>query len=71
MRSIFFNGLAVFFAALLGNTFGKYFSEGYKVLLNQVIGLSALVIGLSAITSGVATSPYRLAFIIDFSWISF
>ncbi|MBW9325012.1 DUF554 domain-containing protein [Enterococcus casseliflavus] len=64
MSSIFLNGVSVLIATVVGNAFGKYFSEAYKALLNQVIGLSALVIGLTAITSSVESSDYRLFFIL-------
>lgn len=53
------NGVAVFMASILGSASGKYFSETYKALLNQVTGISTIVIGLTAITSSVANIPYQ------------
>lgn len=53
------NGVAVFMASILVSASGKYFSETYKALLNQVTGFSIIVTGLTAITSSVANSPYQ------------
>ncbi|THE12061.1 DUF554 domain-containing protein [Enterococcus hirae] len=63
MQYIFINGLSVVIGSIVGAMFGKKFSENYKELLNSVIGLSAIVVGFTSITKGVATSSYKIVFI--------
>lgn len=39
-------------------------NDGYKSILNQVIGISALIIGISTTMSSISTSQYQIIFII-------
>jgi len=39
-------------------------NDGYKSILNQVIGISALIIGMSTTMSSISTSQYQIMFII-------
>lgn len=56
------------FSIICGSTFGaiskRFMNDGYKSILNQVIGIRALIIGMSTTMSSISTSQYQIMFII-------
>ncbi|WP_339236677.1 DUF554 family protein [Paenibacillus sp. FSL R5-0517] len=42
----------------------EFMNDGYKSILNQVIGISALIIGTSTTMNSISNSQYQIMFII-------
>ncbi|WP_339276360.1 DUF554 family protein [Paenibacillus sp. FSL W8-0426] len=56
------------FSMICGSTIGaiskRFIHESYKSILNQVIGVSALIIGISTTMNSLSTSEFQVMFII-------
>ncbi|MCL6660895.1 DUF554 family protein [Paenibacillus amylolyticus] len=59
-----FNCFSIICRNTLGAISKRFMNEGYKSILNQVIGISALIIGMSTTMSSISTSQYQIMFII-------
>ncbi|MGW7157942.1 DUF554 family protein [Paenibacillus taichungensis] len=64
MLGILINCFSIICGSTLGAISKKFMNDGYKSILNQVIGISALIIGMSTTMSSISTSQYQIMFII-------
>lgn len=64
MIGITVNGAVIVIGALLGQLFGSKLSNDFQKLLNNVLGLSALMIGISTATKAIQASSYTILYII-------
>ncbi|WP_350338888.1 DUF554 family protein [Paenibacillus sp. UMB7766-LJ446] len=64
MLGILVNCFSIICGSTLGAISKRFMNDGYKTILNQVIGISALIIGISTTTSSISTSQYQIMFII-------
>ncbi|MEC0124612.1 DUF554 family protein [Paenibacillus pabuli] len=64
MLGILINCFSIICGSTLGAISKRIMNDGYKSILNQVIGISALIIGISTTMSSISTSQYQIMFII-------
>ncbi|MCM3206229.1 DUF554 domain-containing protein [Paenibacillus illinoisensis] len=64
MLGILVNCFSIVFGSTLGAITKKFVNDGYKAILYQVIGISAIIIGLSTTINSISTSQYQVMFVI-------
>lgn len=64
MLGITVNGVVIVTGSLLGQLFGSKLSSDFQKLLNNVLGLSALMVGVSTATKAIQASDYAIFYII-------
>ncbi|PAD31015.1 DUF554 family protein [Paenibacillus sp. 7523-1] len=64
MLGILVNCFSIVFVSTLGAITKKFVNDGYKAILYQVIGISAIIIGISTTINSISTSQYQVMFVI-------
>ncbi|WJH28147.1 DUF554 domain-containing protein [Paenibacillus sp. CC-CFT742] len=64
MLGILVNCFSIVFGSTLGAITKKFVNDGYKAILYQVIGISAIIIGISTTINSISTSQYQVMFVI-------
>lgn len=64
MLGILVNCFSIVFGSTLGAMTKKFVNDGYKSILYQVIGISAIIIGISTTINSISTSQYQVMFVI-------
>lgn len=64
MFGILVNCFSIVFGSTLGAITKKFVNDGYKAILYQVIGISAIIIGISTTINSISTSQYQVMFVI-------
>lgn len=64
MLGIWINCVSIICGSTIGAISKRFIHEGCKSILNQVIGVSALIIGISTTMASLSTSDFQIRFII-------
>lgn len=64
MLGIWINCFSIICGSTIGAISKRFIHEGCKSILNQVIGVSALIIGISTTMASLSTSDFQIRFII-------
>ncbi|MGG4131331.1 DUF554 family protein [Paenibacillus illinoisensis] len=64
MLGILVNCFSIVFGSTLGAITKTFVNDGYKAILYQVIGISAIIIGISTTMESISTSQYQVMFVI-------
>lgn len=64
MIGIIFNSISILVGGMAGALSKRVLNYGYKVILSQVIGIGAIILGISTVTNGLAASQYKIMFIV-------
>ncbi|NUU77657.1 DUF554 family protein [Paenibacillus xylanilyticus] len=64
MLGILVNCFSIIFGSTIGAISKKFVNDGYKAILYQIIGISAVIIGISTTMDSISTSQYQVMFVI-------